>query len=155
SINATQKSGTFWCLSKDGGATIWKKSMGPVFSSPVLDRNEITIGSDDERLYCFTIAGAEKWRSLLAGKIRSTGMAVKDFIYTGGFGGVFYKIRRATGEIAWRNSEAGSMYSSPAYGKSFVVAGNNGGAVNYFQVNGGKKIAEFKTHGPVTASPLV
>src|SRR5207249_10561961 len=105
--------------------------------------------------YSFTTAGEEKWRALLAGKIRNTAVAVKDFVYTGGFGGVFYKIRRATGEIAWRNSEAGSMYSSPSYGKSFVVAGNNAGEMNYFQVNGGKRIAQFLTHGPVTASPLV
>ncbi len=155
SINATQKSGTLWCLSKDGGPIVWKKAMGPVFSSPVLDRGEVIVGSDDERLYCFTTAGAEKWRLVLAGKIRSTPAAVKDFVYAGGFGGVLYKIRRTTGEIAWRNSEAGSMYSSPGYGRSFVAAGNNAGAVCYFQVNGGRKIGQFETHGPVTSSPLV
>jgi outer membrane protein assembly factor BamB len=47
------------------------------------------------------------------------------------------------------------MYSSPAVGKGLVVAGNNAGAVQYFQVNGGKLKGSFSTGGPVTASPLL
>jgi outer membrane protein assembly factor BamB len=80
---------------------------------------------------------------------------VRDFIYVGCFGGTFYKIRRASGEIAWKNREAGSMYSSPAYGKNFIVVGNNAGSVLFFQPGTGKKKGEFATGGPVTASPLV
>ncbi len=155
SINPTQKTGMLWALSKGSGAVAWKKSLAPVFSSPLVDRGDIVLGSDDERLCCLSSAGTEKWRIVLAGKIRSTAVAARDFIYIGGFGGVLYKIRRLNGEIAWRNSEAGSMYSSPAYGRSFLVCGNNAGMVNYFHVSTGKKTAEFATGGPVTASPLV
>ncbi len=155
SINPAQKTGMLWALTKSDGAVAWKKALAPVFSSPMVDRGEIVLGSDDERLTCFTATGSEKWRVLLAGKIRSTPVSVRDFIYVGGFGGILYKIRRANGEITWRNSEAGSMYSSPAYGRSFLVCGNNAGMVNFFHISTGKKIGEFATGGPVTASPLV
>ena len=94
--------------------------MGPVFSSPVVDRNEMIIGSDDEKLYCLSAQGAEKWKLSLSGKIRSTAVSIRDFVYIGSFGGIFYKIRRSTGEIVWENREAGAMYSSPAYGRSFI-----------------------------------
>lgn len=155
SINPAQKTGFLWCLGRENGNVVWKKGMAPVFSSPVVDRNEVIIGSDDERLYCFTNKGIEKWKLSLSGKIRSTPLSIRDFIYIGGFGGSFYKIRRSTGEIVWQNSEAGAMYSSPAYGRSFVVVGSNSGVVNFFQQSTGKKSAEFATGGPVTATPLI
>lgn len=91
----------------------------------------------------------------MAGKIRSTAIVVKEFVYVGGFGGVFYKLRRLSGEVAWRNEEAGSMYSSPGFGRSFLVAGNNAGQMVYIQAASGKKKSDFATGGPVTASPLI
>ncbi len=155
SINPAQKTGMLWCLSREDGSVEWKRVMAPVFSSPVVDRGDIIIGSDDERLYSFTYTGSEKWRVGLTGKVRSTPLVIRDFVYVGAFGGLFYKIRRSTGEIIWKNTEAGAMYSSPAYGRSFIVAGNNAGVVNFFQQATGKKSAEFATGGPVTATPLV
>jgi outer membrane protein assembly factor BamB len=155
SINPAQKTGYLWCISRKDGAIVWKKSMAPVFSSPVVDRNDIIIGSDDESLYCLQPNGSEKWKLSLAGKVRSTPMAARDFIYVGSFGGIFYKIRRSTGEIVWQTPDAGAMYSSPAYGRSFVVVGANSGVISFFQQATGKKSAEFATGGPVTATPLV
>jgi outer membrane protein assembly factor BamB len=154
-INPTRKAGVFWALSAESGSIQWKKSTGPIFSSPVVDHEELIVGSDDETLYCFSKNGSDKWRIPLSGKIRSTAVAVREFIYIGGFGGVFYKIRRTSGEILWKNEEAGSMYSSPAYSKNFLVVGNNSGSVVFFQSGSGKKKGEFATGGPVTASPLV
>jgi|GEM_PF-5329799 len=155
SINPAQKTGFLWCLSASDGTILWKKPMAPVFSSPLVDRGEIVIGSDDERLYCLQRDGTEKWKLDLNGKIRSTCMAVRDFIYAGSFGGTFYKIRRSTGEIIWEVPDAGAMYSSPAYGRSFAVVGANSGALNFFLQSTGKKSGEFATGGPVTATPLV
>jgi outer membrane protein assembly factor BamB len=155
SINPERKTGMLWALSAESGSVLWKKPMGPVFSSPVVDHDEVIIGSDDEILYCFSTIGTAKWQIQLPGKIRSTPVIARDFVYAGGFGGVIHKIRRSNGEIVWRNPEAGSMYSSIASGKGYVVAGNNAGAILYFQVNGGKKKAEFASGGPVTSSPLV
>ena len=155
SINPAQKTGFLWCLGRENGNVIWKKGMAPVFSSPVVDRNEVIIGSDDEKLYCFNRNGAEKWRLALTGKIRSTPLSIRDFLYVGGFGGTFYKIRRSTGEVVWENREAGPMYSSPAYGRSFVTVGGNSGIIQFFQQATGKKSAEFATGGPVTATPLI
>lgn len=155
SINPTRKSGLFWALSSETGVIQWKKITGPIFSSPVMDHDDLIVGSDDESLYCMSTTGAEKWRITLGGKVRSTAAAVRDFIYIGCFGGAFYKIRKASGEIAWKNEKAGSMYSSPAYGKNFLAVGNNAGSVMFFQPGSGKKKAEFATGGPVTASPLV
>jgi outer membrane protein assembly factor BamB len=155
SINPTQKSGFLWCLNRENGNVVWKKGMAPVFSSPLVDRNEIIIGSDDERLYCIRRNGSEKWKLALSGKIRSTPVAIRDFLYVGGFGGVFYKIRRTTGEIVWKNEDVGAMYSSPAYGRTFIAVGGNSGAISFFQQSNGKKTAEFATGGPVTATPLV
>jgi outer membrane protein assembly factor BamB len=155
SINPERKTGMLWALSATSGAILWKKPMGPVFSSPIVDRDDVIIGSDDETLYCFSTSGTAKWQIQLPGKIRSTPVLAREFVYVGGFGGVIQKIRRMNGEIVWRNSEAGSMYSSVASGKGYVAAGNNAGTILYFQINGGKKKAEFATGGPVTASPLV
>ncbi|MCI0605190.1 PQQ-binding-like beta-propeller repeat protein [bacterium] len=155
SINPAQKTGFLWCLNRENGSVVWKKGMGPVFSSPVVDRNEIILGSDDEKLYCLSIQGAEKWKLSLSGKIRSTALSIRDFVYIGSFGAVFYKIRRSTGEIVWENRDAGAMYSSPAYGRSFICVGGNSGAVSFYQQATGKKSAEFATGGPVTATPLI
>jgi outer membrane protein assembly factor BamB len=155
SINPEKRSGMLWALTADSGSILWKRALGAVFSSPLVDQDQIFIGSDDENFYCFDLTGQARWQIPLAGKIRSTPALARDFLYIGGFGGVLYKIRRATGEIVWRNSEAGSMYSSPAVGKGIVSVGNNTGAIQFFQVNGGKKKASFETGGPVTASPLL
>lgn len=155
SINPERKTGMLWALAADSGNVLWKKTMGPVFASPAVDRDDVIIGSDDETLYCFSMSGTAKWQVKIPGKIRSTPVIARDFVYAGGFGGVIHKIRRTNGEIVWRNSEGGSMYSSAACGKGFVVIGNNAGAILFFQINGGKKKAEFATGGPVTGSPLV
>lgn len=155
SINPSRKSGVLWALAKGNGATVWKKTIGPIFASPAVDQDEIYIGSDDEVLYCLGSDGNEKWKMNLDGKIRSTAVVTKDFVYAGGFAGVLYKIRRSTGVTAWRNEGAGSMYSSPACGRGFVVIGNNAGQIRSFQLNGGKLKGEFATGGPVTASPLI
>lgn len=155
SINPARKSGLFWCISAESGSIHWKKMTGPIFSSPIVDRDDIVIGSDDESLYCLSSSGAEKWRTSLDGKVRATGTLVREFIYVGCFGGAFYKIRRATGEIVWKNQKAGSMYSSPGYGKQVLTVGNNSGSVLFFQSGTGKMKAEYATGGPVTASPLV
>jgi outer membrane protein assembly factor BamB len=155
SINPTRKSGVFWNLSADSGSIQWKKNVGPIFSSPVVDKEDILIGSDDESLYCLSATGTEKWRAQLQGKVRATAVCVREFLYVGCFGGFFYKIRRSTGEIVWKNQKAGSMYSSPGYGKQFLVAGNNAGSVLFFQQGTGRIKSEFATGGPVTASPLV
>ncbi|HJZ11213.1 MAG TPA: PQQ-binding-like beta-propeller repeat protein, partial [Acidobacteriota bacterium] len=155
SISSTQKAGTLWCLSKATGDTVWRRNVAPIFSSPILDREEVIVGTDDEYLYCFDTAGKQKWRVGLGGKVRSTPAVAKEFVYAGSFGGIFYKIRRLTGEVVWRNSESGSLYSSPALGKGFVTVGNNGGLVMLFQTATGKKMSEYATGGPVTASPLI
>jgi outer membrane protein assembly factor BamB len=155
SINPERKTGTLWALSAQNGTTIWKKTMGSVFSSPVVDHDDLLIGSDDETLYCYSLSGTLKWQASVGGKLRSTPAVMRDFVYAGGFGGVIYKIRRSTGEIVWRSPEAGSMYSSIGIGKGFVAVGNNAGSIGLFQVNGGKKKSEFSTGGPVTASPLI
>jgi outer membrane protein assembly factor BamB len=155
SINPTRKTGILWALSAQNGAVLWKRALGPVFASPLVDRDAVIVGSDDETLYSFDTSGSENWKVALSGKIRSTAVLVRESLYVGGFGGTLYKIRRSTGEVAWRNAEAGSMYSSPAYGRSFVVVGNNSGVIKFFLTGTGKKKAEFATRGPVTASPLV
>ena len=150
-----EKQGCCGHLQRNQALFLWKKPMGPVFSSPVVDRDDVIIGSDDETLYCFSIAGTAKWQIQNSGKNRSTPVVVRDFIYVGGFGGVIHKIRRANGEIVWRNSEAGSMYSSDCIGQRICCRLEIMQAqFYYFQINGGKKKAEFATGGPVTASPL-
>lgn len=155
-ISPEKKSGMLSALSLQNGSTVWKRSMGPVFSSPVVDQDRIFAGSDDEQFYCLdTSNGAVIWQTGLSGKIRSTAALSRDFLYVGGFGDVLYKIRRATGEIVWRSADAGSMYSSPAAGKGIVAVGNNAGAVQFFQINNGKRKGIFSTGGPVTGSVLL
>jgi outer membrane protein assembly factor BamB len=155
SINPTRRSGFFWALSCRNGGVLWKRQMGPVFSSPVVDHDEIIIGSDDETLYCFSSTGTQKWRLQLSGKIRSTPAAARDAIYVGSFGGIFYRIKRSSGEILWQSQIDASFYSSPAVARGLLATGNNAGAILYFQPSTGKQNGHFATGGPVTASPLI
>jgi outer membrane protein assembly factor BamB len=155
SISPTRKTGALWALSLKNGGVLWKKNLGPVFSSPLVDKGDVYVGSDDEYFYAFSSSGTDKWRRHLGGKVRSTALSVRESIYIGGFSGALYKLKKATGEVVWQNQDAGSMYSSPSYGKAFIVVGNNAGMVRFFQTATGKQIAEFATGGPVTASPLL
>lgn len=155
SISPTRKTGALWALSPQNGAVLWKKNLGPVFSSPLLDKGDIYVGSDDEYFCAFSSSGTDKWRRHLGGKVRSTAVSVRESLYIGGFSGSLFKLKKSTGEIVWQNSEAGAMYSSPGYGKSFIVVGNNAGMVRFFQTTSGKQTGEFATGGPVTASPLL
>lgn len=155
SISPSRKTGACWAMSLKSGNILWKKNMGPVFASPLVDKGDLYLGSDDEFFYALTAGGEDKWRQHLGGKVRSTAAAIRDSLFIGGFSGALYKLRKATGEAVWLNAEAGSMYSSPAYGRSFLVVGNNAGVIRFFQSANGKQIGEFPTGGPVVASPLV
>jgi len=137
------------------GKLLWRRKLGPTFSSPALAGSSLLVGSDDGSLYALDLEqGRPLWTLALGGKVRSTPAVVDDLAVVGDFEGHLVAIHIGQGTRAWTLETGHALYSSPAVSAAVCAVGCNEGHVHGAQIAAGTRSFEVKTRGPVVASPL-
>lgn len=136
-------------------------------SSPVIDRDKIYFGSDEQKFWAlYQNSGKVAWKfevghSAGGKSIFSSPIIWKDKVYFGSYDGNFYALNKETGKLVWEYKEADFISSSPCIafesklifvGLEFGLNGKRGGIVA-LNLEDGKKKWEFRMTDFISASP--
>lgn len=87
------------------------KTGGKIFSSPVVFRNVLYVGSEDGHVYAVeSSSGKELWKFKTAGTVHSTPSITNDFVFFGSFDGKYYCLDRKTGQERWKFETGGERW---------------------------------------------
>ncbi len=174
-VGFAQKSGIYWALNPDTGATVWSKLAGPggplggIQWGTATDGANIYIANANSSGKAFKLANGQQitwgfWTALnaatgktawqtpepTAGTIAEGALSVANgLVYAGSFDSVghFYALNSATGQIVWNYASGGSVIGGPS-----IVSGN------LFWGSGYKRIPPGTTNNKVydfTPAPAV
>jgi outer membrane protein assembly factor BamB len=95
--------GTFFALRAATGVVRWKKPLGSVSSTPIVDRGYLYVGTDDGHLLCLDAqTGAEKWRYQSRGAIAQAPVAVGELIVFANEADQVVAVDATTGAFKWQ-----------------------------------------------------
>jgi eukaryotic-like serine/threonine-protein kinase len=160
--------GVKWSFSTDGR----------VFSSPIIFKDKVLVGSDDSCLYALKVKdGSLLWKFKSGGMIRSTPVIYNNKAFIFSYDGYLYCLGLYSGKEIWKFKTAGERaFAAPGihglpeknrllddpwdmYASSPVIANGNiyfgcGEGVFYaIDCNSGRKIWEYVTNGVIHSSP--
>jgi outer membrane protein assembly factor BamB len=143
----------------------WKfKTKGRLFSSPVVWRDIIFVGSCDSNLYALNkTSGNILWKYKTTGEIRSTVAIDGGTVYFLSTDGYLYALDAQTGRKLWQFSTDGEksydvwdyFLSSPAVADGVVYFGSGDHHVYAVDAKSGKLVWKFLTGGIVHAAPTL
>ncbi len=140
---------------------------GPIYSSPVIEKETVYFGSLDSNLYALNLkTGQLKWKFKTGGDIRSTILLDRNHIYCVSGDGCLYAIEKENQQLRWkfegRDDRKYELFSFADYFQSSPVAvgntiffGSGDGYVYAVDKVTGKLIWEYKTGSVVHSSPAV
>jgi outer membrane protein assembly factor BamB len=147
--------GSLVALDTDTGKPVWKRKLGPVFSSPAAAAGRVVIGSDDGSLQAFDAqTGAPAWSARLSGKVRATPTLTDSVAVVGDFGGRVSALNLSDGSPVWSRELGQPIYSSAAIAGGVCVVGCHDGSLRGLDLKSGEVRFEARTRGPVIASPV-
>lgn len=94
------------------GDVVWKvKTGGKIFSSPVVSRNTVYVGSEDGYVYALNAAtGKESWKFKTQGAVHTTPSLYAEQLYIGSFDGYYYCLNSKTGAEMWKFKTGGERW---------------------------------------------
>lgn len=138
------------------GALRWRRQLGPVESSPLVEAGVVLVGDWDGYVWSLDArTGRTRWRTRLDGAVKGSLAISGRRVFIGTYAGSVYALDTHTGAVRWRSSGHGRFYSSPAaaYGRVFI--GSLDGGVYAFGQATGDVLWTRPTGGYVYASPAV
>jgi outer membrane protein assembly factor BamB len=144
------------------GRVIWRHTIGPSESSPVVVGATIFVGDWDGRVWALRRkTGKPRWVATLRSQVKS-GVAISgNRLYVGDYSGHLYSLNATTGKIVWQASvqprfgSAGNFYATPALAYGRVYVGATDGKVYSFGASSGKLRWSQSTGGYVYSSAAV
>jgi len=148
--------GAILALEARTGKSLWRRKLGPVFSSPALAGATVVIGSDDGSVHALdSETGALVWSHALGGRVRSTPAMGGDLVFVSDFDGRLVAVRLADGSRAWGRELGQPVYSSVAVSPSLALVGCHDGRLRGLRPQDGEPLFELSTRGPIVSSPLL
>jgi outer membrane protein assembly factor BamB len=144
------------------GRVVWRKTVGPSESSPVVVGATVFTGDWNGRVWALRrLTGRVRWVTKLGGQVKG-GVAISgDRLFVGDYSGHVYALSASSGRLLWqanaqpRFGHAGNFYGSPAVAYGRVYIGGTDGKVYSFGAASGKLRWSQSTGGFVYASPAV
>ena len=154
--------GQLVALSVGSGRVLWRKSIGPSESSPVVSGGSLFVGDWSGRVYSFSArTGRLRWMFQAGGKVKD-GIAVSGSnVYFGAYDGHVYALGERTGKLLWRASsqprlgQSGEFYATPALAYGRVFIGATDGKEYAFGAGTGDLLWSHSTGGYVYSSAAV
>jgi outer membrane protein assembly factor BamB len=144
------------------GRVIWKRTIGPSESSPLVLRASIYVGDWNGRVWAMRRrTGKVRWVTKLRAQVKG-GVAISgDRVYVGDYSGHLYSLNAKSGGIVWQSKvqprfgSTGNFYATPALAYGRVYIGATDGKMYSFGATTGKLRWSQSTGGYVYSSPAV
>jgi len=116
------ESGKFMSLSIDSGELVWElKVGGSVRSLPLVIKETIVFGCDDNNLYFLDMAGKLKKKIETGGPVRGSLMNKNSLIYFGSQDQYFYCVDLSDEKIKWKVNTGGKVVAHPMIYQNYVL----------------------------------
>jgi len=144
------------------GRVVWRRTIGPSESSPVVVGGAVYVGDWNGRIWALDRrTGKLLWVTKLRGEVKG-GVAVSgNRLYVGDYSGHVYALDARTGTVRWQASaqprlgSTGTFYATPAAAYGRVYVGATDGKVYSFGATSGKLRWSYGTGGYVYSSAAV
>ena len=144
------------------GRVLWRRTIGPSESSPLLVGGLVLVGDWDGRVWALRAStGKTVWTTKLRGQVKD-GLAVSgNRVFVGDYSGRVYSLGLRSGRVFWatqaqpRLGNTGTFYATPAVAYGRVYIGATDGKMYSFGATSGKLRWSTSTGGYVYSSPAV
>lgn len=144
------------------GRVIWRRTIGPTESSPVIVGDNVYVGDWDGRIWALRRrTGKTLWVTNVGGQIKG-GVAISGSrLYVGNYGGRVFAINAKSGHIIWSSQDQprfghpGNFYATPSVAYGRVYIGATDGKMYSFGATTGKIRWSTSTGGYVYSSAAV
>jgi outer membrane protein assembly factor BamB len=144
------------------GHVIWRRTIGPSESSPVVVGGTVFVGDWNGRVWALRRkTGKPYWVTKLQGQVKSGVAIAGNRLYVGDYSGHVYALSLTTGKILWqakaqpRFGNTGRFYATPAVAYGRVYVGATDGKMYSFGASSGKLRWSHGTGGYVYSSAAV
>ncbi len=161
-----------YCLNADNGSVIWKyksdekelglqrnKAEGMGYSSPVVFKGKIYIGSRDQGLYCFNANNGNVIWKYNIGIDYSSPAVYNGKVYIGLSGPALYCFNTDNGSMLWKyDRERGippDSFFSPVASNGKIYIGSDDSCIYCFNADNGNFIWKYEVGGPIRSTPAV
>jgi outer membrane protein assembly factor BamB len=144
------------------GRILWRRTIGPSESSPLVTGATVFAGDWDGRIWALRRrSGKVRWVTKLRSQVKSGVAANGNRLYVGDYSGHLYSLNLTTGKVVWqakvqpRFGSTGNFYATPtlAYGRIYI--GATDGKMYSFGAASGKLRWSQSTGGYVYSSAAV
>ncbi|HUZ82678.1 MAG TPA: PQQ-binding-like beta-propeller repeat protein, partial [Gaiellaceae bacterium] len=159
---SAQLTGEVVAFAVDTGRVIWRHTIGPSESSPVVVGSTIFVGDWNGRVWALRrLTGQPLWVTRLSGQVKG-GVAISgNRLVVGDYSGHLYSLNATTGRIVWESNvqprlgSAGNFYATPALAYDRVYIGATDGKMYSYGASTGKLRWSQSTGGYVYSSAAV
>jgi len=154
--------GEVLALAVGSGKVLWRHTIGPSESSPLVDGGYVYVGDWNGRVYSYAEkTGKLRWTFTAGGKVKD-GLAVSgNRLFFGAYDAHVYALDAATGRLVWkaasqpRFGHAGEFYATPAVAYGRVFIGSTDGKEYAYGAATGDLLWSSSTGGYVYSSAAV
>ena len=107
-------SGTLYRVDTKTGTTVWKRTLSPIYSSPLVSDARVFFGCRDGDFYCLSVEdGTTQWSYSTGADIRSSPWCSGETVYIGSYDGKMYAFSKDRGKRKWAYETNSKIYSTP------------------------------------------
>jgi outer membrane protein assembly factor BamB len=144
------------------GDLVWRKTIGPSESSPLVANGLVYVGDWRGKVYAFDArTGRLRWTFTTGGRVKGGVALAGNRVYVGSYDHHVYALDARTGRLVWKTGaqerlgSTGEFYATPAVAYGRVYIGGTDGKVYSFGATTGKIRWSHGTGGYVYGSPAV
>jgi len=159
---SSQLDGEVVALRVGTGKVVWRRTIGPSETSPVVVAGSVFVGDWNGRVWALArTTGKVRWSTQLGGQVKGAVASSGERIFVGDYSGHVYALGLRSGNVIWRASgqprlgTGARFYSTPAVAYGRVYIGGTDGKVYSFGATSGELRWSQSTGGYVYSSPAV
>jgi outer membrane protein assembly factor BamB len=144
------------------GRLVWKRTIGPSETSPLVSRGVVYVGDWRGNVYAIGArTGRIRWTFQTGGKVKGGAALDGNRLYVASYDGHVYALNARTGHELWRASaqprlgSTGTFYSTPALAYGRLYIGSTDHKVYSYGATTGELRWSYGTGGYVYSSPAV
>jgi outer membrane protein assembly factor BamB len=149
-------------LSVGTGRVLWRRTIGPSESSPVVVRASVYVGDWNGRVWALRRrTGKVSWVTRLSGQVKGGVAITGKRLFVGDYSGHVYELSAVSGAVTWtaaaqpRFGGLGRFYATPAVAYGRIYVGATDGKVYSYGATSGQLRWSSSTGGYVYSSAAV
>jgi outer membrane protein assembly factor BamB len=148
--------GSLFALNTERGRKAWKRTVGPVRFTPLLNNDVVFLGTDAGVVTALsTDGGAPLWRVGLGGPIAESPLDVGDGIVVFTTSDSVFTLRKADGAVTARAMTRSTPSASPAIAGATIVVPMQDSSIVGLNVRTLAEVWRLKASSPVLTTPVV